>query len=536
VSFCDRIPNGNTFFAHRSSRFGEVDGEGKEVYTRELKPSSVSYKRLYPWRVRSGLIGCLEEGFSAKILELDAASEQVVRSMPTDMTDARIYQGHLEVRPDGGYLLAGLPWLHRSTVNAAWEIGDGKLFPWEVAVPECRHAVRLRDGNTLIAGGGRLLEVDPEGRLTWEVFFEDETELVRPCLTLVRLGFDAPRPEKDLDGSPDFRLKGLKRKESWARRRAVHFLGEAGPRAADAIPTLTALLDEKDEVLREAARVAISQIRSEATKELRETARKGKDPKERMEAIIALKNYRRHARVIAPVLIESMESDPDPKVRGAAANALGAMRLEAKTASLALAKSLATPDPDLPIHIFYSLLWLRQSARPAASLLLDHLNGKDLEAARTSAHLLGCIDKDNEKVLPALIKALKVPYVSLGAVRGLYAMGPKAKGAVPALMDALEKPVAQPTAIEQQAVRDHLLGTLGSIGPGARQAIPRVLAIAQSDKEDEEIRRQAVFALGKIGLGDKDIKATLEAMARGKDRILASAAEQALQDMEAADD
>jgi HEAT repeat protein len=52
----------------------------------------------------------------------------------------------------------------------------------------------------------------------------------------------------------------LKAADPWARRQAARFLGSFGPYAKDAVPALTAVLDDRDEGVRKAAAEALKGI------------------------------------------------------------------------------------------------------------------------------------------------------------------------------------------------------------------------------------------------------------------------------------
>jgi HEAT repeat protein len=52
----------------------------------------------------------------------------------------------------------------------------------------------------------------------------------------------------------------LKSPDPWARRHAAHRLGSLGPRAREAVPALSALLEDKDEGVRTAAAGALKSI------------------------------------------------------------------------------------------------------------------------------------------------------------------------------------------------------------------------------------------------------------------------------------
>ena len=68
-------------------------------------------------------------------------------------------------------------------------------------------------------------------------------------------------------------------------------------------------------------------------------------------------------------------------------------------------------------------------------------------------------------------------------------VGPGAKDAVPALIDALKD--------KESGVRGSACFALGEIGPAASAAIPALSRVVTQD-EDPEVRRAAALAIGKI--------------------------------------
>src|SRR5947209_2622819 len=89
--------------------------------------------------------------------------------------------------------------------------------------------------------------------------------------------------------------------------------------------------------------------------------------------------------------------------------------------------------------------------------------------------------------LEAMLKASS-PAVQAQGAYGLSRLGPDARGAVPALIEALKG---------GPLVRENAALALGRIGPEAADAVP-ALTVALHDPE-WAVRRQAALALGEIG-------------------------------------
>src|SRR5262249_46628973 len=145
------------------------------------------------------------------------------------------------------------------------------------------------------------------------------------CLNLVRLGFEAPRPD-GAAAAADW-LKGLKSKEAWVRLRAIEVVGDLGPVASEAISALKGALEDGDEGGRCVASVALPKmLAEEVLPSLRKL--KDKDPNVRGAVHNALALHGRDAKVVAPALIELL-NDREVEVRRSAVSLLGVMDLEA---------------------------------------------------------------------------------------------------------------------------------------------------------------------------------------------------------------
>lgn len=114
------------------------------------------------------------------------------------------------------------------------------------------------------------------------------------------------------------------------------------------------------------------------------------------------------------------------------------------------------------------------------------------------------------------------PAVRVRGAYGLSRLGPEARSAVPALMEAMKK---------DSLVRQNAALALGQIGPSAREAVP-ALNEALSDPE-WAVRRQAALALGKIGPEARTAIPGLQKMSRDPDPLVREAAHKALKQIRA---
>src|SRR5262249_1949350 len=127
----------------------------------------------------------------------------------------------------------------------------------------------LKDGTLVVAAGGRVVEITrADGGIAWEALLPAEAGgwAARPCLRLIRLGFDAPRPTNlDLDASVEYRWAGLTRRNPVVRRWSARVLGGMGTKGEVAVPALIRALDDPDAQTRSEAGGALGQVVSPKT-------------------------------------------------------------------------------------------------------------------------------------------------------------------------------------------------------------------------------------------------------------------------------
>jgi len=256
---------------------------------------------------------------------------------------------------------------------------------------------------------------------------------------LVRAGAYAALPSHGEAALPLLR-RGLGDPDAGARAAAVR---AAGAQAKPLIPDLIRALRDKSERVRSAAAYALGRVRQvpgTALPELLHLFRVGTSGERRAAhaALIALDAAPQVTRFLA---------DPDRTLRANAAGLLAKMGKTALPSLIAMAKTHDDP------------------------------------ARRSAAAVMGRIGAQDELVA-LLVHA--VPGVRASAANGLGQMRRRARGAVPDLVEALDDPKAD---VVVQAV-----WALGEIGPGAEDAIPKLLAMQKAGRH----RKQVEAALRRI--------------------------------------
>ncbi|MFN6202339.1 MAG: aryl-sulfate sulfotransferase [Acidobacteriota bacterium] len=184
------LENGNILFQTSYTRIVEVSRDRQVVWSHESKPKEGydgrveihSYQRL-----RNGLTLIAESG-NSRLIEVDRAG-QIVKTIPLTVTKTNAHRDTRMVRrlENGHYLVCqemeGSVREYDGTGRIVWEyrldLAGRPRSPGhgvEGHGVEVFGAVRLRNGNTLIAGGNnnRILEVDRQGKIVWSL---DQKEL-----------------------------------------------------------------------------------------------------------------------------------------------------------------------------------------------------------------------------------------------------------------------------------------------------------------------------------------------------------------------
>ncbi|MFQ5796483.1 MAG: HEAT repeat domain-containing protein [Candidatus Bipolaricaulia bacterium] len=219
----------------------------------------------------------------------------------------------------------------------------------------------------------------------------------------------------------------------------------------------------------------------------------------RFAAAKALGEMGLDAQDAIPALVEAL-GDEVVYVRYGVTVALGGI---GSAAVPALANALQNEDKLVRFHAAAALVMIGPDARDAIPSLTEALRDESEGVRFTSAFVLGKIGPDAHDAVPGLIEVLRGDVdwrVRLRAAWALAEIGPDAMGpdtwdtvlqdAIPPLIEVLEN-MAAPAIMRQDAAF-----ALGKIGPAAKDAIPALIEAVQDP--DAEVRSAAVEALKKI--------------------------------------
>ncbi len=152
------------------------------------------------------------------------------------------------------------------------------------------------------------------------------------------------------------------------------------------------------------------------------------------------------------------------------------------------------------------LLWRWKGGRPAppavTPLLVETLKDKSAEVRDKALDAMASMGPTAKDAVPALMEALPSKDFlehRKEVVHVLGCIGPEAKAAVPDLLELVRK--------DDRGLRNQAVGALGGIGPAAKSAVPEILKVGQGEVKGD--RWTAIWALGRIGPDAKDAVPTL---------------------------
>jgi HEAT repeat protein len=365
-------------------------------------------------------------------------------------------------------------------------VGLGAVGPEEV--PALIDALKGGNATARAEAADDLASLGPQAKaavpaLSQALNDPDALVRVRAAKALAKAKPEDPAPVPAL-------IDQLKSKDATIRRAAAGALGEIGPSAKAAAPVLTESLQHADASVRHAAALALAYLGPEAKRAVPALVEALKDQDEdvRFAAAEALGEIGEKNEVVVGALLKGIQ-DKDPAAQRSAALALVRLNTQVDAAAGVFIERLKGYIPS-EISILISI---GPDALPALRQGLRHADG---EIRMNVCHVLRYINwaKVGPAALDEMIKpiaaALKDPdeRVRVTAAEALDALGPRAKAAVPALVEALEDKAGN--------VRVAAALALGAIGPEARAAIPALTEMTKD--KDAKASKAAADALKKI--------------------------------------
>jgi HEAT repeat protein len=374
--------------------------------------------------------------------------------------------------------------VRREAVRALRNIRPGP----EVTIPLFNRLLRQADAEVRLYVMDAMAEQGKEVVPPMIRALEHKEACYWACLVLAEIGPDAEAAVGALvklfesDDRPE------------VQREAILALAAIGPKAVAAVPALTKVLSDKASGDTEGINVGV------AVYALGAIGPKAKAAQETIEKLSEREDTEPLLQTISLWALARMNPD-DKQLVGEVVprlvNMLKSPRPELRTAA---ARALIDLDPDPEI------------VRPALDKAMEGADPEVLD------HVLDALASLGEKAVPRLIAALKREEGRLKTAAILARIGPPAKAAVPALIEALGD--------KNPETRSEVLFALAAIGPGAKQAVPAV-ARALGDPE-MDVRYAACYALGKIGPAAMSAKAELQKRLTSPDRFLRQASAWAL--------
>jgi len=155
-----------------------------------------------------------------------------------------------------------------------------------------------------------------------------------------------------------------------------------------------------------------------------------------------------------------------------AAKKLGTLGEKAMPAVSQLAAAIADPDPHVRRAALGALEQLKPDRKITIPLFVKLLSDADPAVAVTAMQTLA---DEGAGVVDFLTEALQDEDARYWAALVLADIGPEARAAVPALLDALKKKDLDPE------VRRELVIALGEIGPDAKSALPQLIEMLEDE-------------------------------------------------------
>ncbi len=277
-------------------------------------------------------------------------------------------------------------------------------------------------------------------------------------------------------------LENLRHAFPAVRLRAIKALGKLGPNAIHALPGLSAVVNDNDAKVREAAAQAIGAVGPAALPVLAKNLTH-RDKYVRRNTVWALAKLGPAGRSVLPDLCHALR-DSDPRTAAGAAQAIGEMGSEAASAVPSLAEAMRGTNIVL---CRLAAKALSQVGRPALTTLVAHLKHHDPFVRGEAAVALGWMGPLAAPAVQSLIDVLRTTKPASRTMRPVAATGTPLTAAI------TPKPGETPP---EDATRASTVQALGRIGPDAMTALS-YLQDALADESDT-VRRAAELSIRQV--------------------------------------
>src|SRR5439155_16185183 len=268
-------------------------------------------------------------------------------------------------------------------------------------------------------------------------------------------------------------------------------------RAAEVVPALIAVLDDRDANVRARAAAALGAMREKAKDAVPalNDALKDANPSLRLAAATALGKIGTPARVTYPTL-DQLAKDDQPEIRKAASESKKKIGAPQKSdVALLLIPGLKHANPRFRTAAAVCLWMLDRDAREAVGPLSEALADPDETVRGTAAFALAAIGADAAEAVPALLKALKSQGDDSLRARAAYALGEIGAAAAKKAVEPLKLALNDRSAM----VRLHAAQALWSIEPKAEDVLPALTRLLEEKELESGLLIAAVETLTKIG-------------------------------------
>ena len=307
-----------------------------------------------------------------------------------------------------------------------------------------------------------------------------------------------------------------------------------------AVPMLIKALNNEDLDVRDKASKILENLKPETKVPALIKALMNNELEDRNNAILILENIGPEAKEAVPILLNILK-DENKIISQNAAFALVAIGQDTKTVTPTLIEALKNGETVVRRKAAKALGIIGSNAKAAVFILINALKDEDIDIRKNAAEALGKIGYKPKTVIPKLIYILKDEDIDVrtNAARALEKIGPEAKAAVPALIKTLRKIHFNTWYLDNNRVRIPMEGrddeairinaaiALGKIGPEAKAAVPALIEALKN--EGKKFIYVSIRALGEIGPEAKEAIPALTKLLNSKDDYVKKAAKEAIE-------